>query len=375
MDVTGAVENKLHQNRPRRILSIDGGGIRCMIALEILLSLENQIIEQTGDPSRRLSDQFDLIAGTSAGAMLAGAIAMGSSMTDVRDFVLANSKLMFKPTRWYNRYRSLYDKAELEQHMRDWYGADTTLGSDKLKTLLLMVMRNWSTDSPWLVSNNPHAIFNQPDLDDCNLHLPLWQLVRASAAAPAYYVPETITFGQQNQYEFIFVDGGLTGFVNPAFKAFQYVTNGAYGLNWKATEEQLTIVSVGSGDIRHKKLSKTEKDINVFKSVLGIPNAMIYATTREQDLLCRTFGRCLTGESIDLEVSDMKQTSFPLESRMFRYHRINPVISDSGLKEIGCGHIRPKDVASIDKVDNVGQMAEVGQAMSGVVGEVLGDCL
>ena len=89
--------------RPRRILSIDGGGIRCMIALEILLALEKQIIEQTGDPSRRLSDQFDLIAGTSAGAILAGAIAMGSSVADVRDFVLANSKLMFKPTRWYSR--------------------------------------------------------------------------------------------------------------------------------------------------------------------------------------------------------------------------------------------------------------------------------
>ena len=62
-----------------------------------------------------------------------------------------------------------------------------------LKTLQLMVMRNWSTDSPWLASNNPNARFNQPELDDCNLHLPLWQLTRASAAAPAYYVPETIT--------------------------------------------------------------------------------------------------------------------------------------------------------------------------------------
>jgi len=363
------------RNHPRRILSIDGGGIRCMMALEILHSLENRIIEETGDPSRKLSDQFDLVAGTSAGAILAGAISMGFSMADVREFVLANSKLMFKPNRWYNRHRSLYNKAELEQHMRDWYGADTVLGSDKLKTLLLMVMRNWSTDSPWLVSNNPYAKFNQPELDDCNLNLPLWQLTRASAAAPAYYVPETITFGQQRPYEFIFVDGALTGFINPAFKAFQYVSNGAYGLNWPATEQDLTIVSVGSGDVRHKKLNKTAKDINVFKSILGIPNAMIYATTREQDLLCRTFGRCITGDSIDLEVSDMKGTSFPLENKMFRYHRINPVISDSGLQEIGCGHIKPKDIAAIDKVDNIEQMAEVGQAMCGVVDEVVGDCI
>lgn len=361
--------------RPRRILSIDGGGIRCMIALEILIALEQQIIEQTGDPTRRLCDQFDLITGTSAGAILGAAVAMGSSMSEVRQFVLDNSKLMFKPTRWYNRHRSLYEKSELEQHMRDWYGSDTTLGSDKLKTLLLLVMRNWSTDSPWLVSNNPHAKFNQPELDDCNLGLPLWQLTRASAAAPAFYAPETIRFGQKNQYEFVFVDGALTGFINPAFKAFQYVTNSAYGLNWAASESELTVVSVGSGDVRHKKLNKTAKDINVFKSILSIPNAMIYATTREQDLLCRTFGRCITGEPIDLEVSDMKHTSFPLEPRMFRYHRINPLITDEGLKAIGCSHIRPKDIAAIDKVENVNEMAEVGQAMSGALSDVVADCV
>ena len=175
MQKDGSLSVYLEQpkDRPRRILAIDGGGVRCMVALEILLALENRIIKLTGDPSRRLSDQFDLVAGTSAGAILAGAIALGSSMVDVREFVLANSKLMFKPSRWYNRHRSLHNKAGLEQNMRDWFGADTTLGSDKLKTLLLMIMRNWSTDSPWLVSNNPFAKFNQPELDDCNLHLPL----------------------------------------------------------------------------------------------------------------------------------------------------------------------------------------------------------
>ncbi len=132
-------------------------------------------------------------------------------------------------------------------------------------------------------------------------------------------------------------------------------------------------MSVGSGDVRRKKLDKTAEEINVFKSIIGIPNAMIYTTTREQDLFCRTFGRCVTGESIDLEVSNMKHTSFPLEPRIFRYHRINPVISDEGLKAIGCGHIKPKDIAAIDKVENISQMTEVGQAMSDAVSGVVAD--
>jgi len=114
-------------------------------------------------------------------------------------FKATKLKLMSKPSRRYDCHRSLYNKAGLEQNMRDWLGADTTLDSGKLKTLLLMIMRNWSTDSPWLVSKNPFAKFNQPELDDCNMRLPLWQLTGASAAASDCYTSATITFGQQKQ--------------------------------------------------------------------------------------------------------------------------------------------------------------------------------
>lgn len=55
----------------------------------------------------------------------------------------------------------------------------------------------------------------------------------------------------------------------------------------------------------------------MFKSTLGILNVMICAIAREEDLLCRNFGGCITGESFDLEFSDMKEISFPLEFRMF----------------------------------------------------------
>ena len=58
----------------------------------------------------------------------------------------------------------------------------------------MMVMRNHSTDSPWPVSNNPYAKYNDRSRDDCNLDLPLWQLVRASTAAPTYFPPEVVTF-------------------------------------------------------------------------------------------------------------------------------------------------------------------------------------
>ncbi len=330
----------------------------------MLYELEKQIIDTTGDDSTRLCDHFDLVAGTSGGALLAAAIALGSPMADVREFLLRNVKLMLKRAPLHTIHRSLYDKSLLEQGIKEFYGPETTLGSDKLKTLLLMVLRNRTTDSPWLISNNPFATFNQTELDDCNLHIPLWQLARASAAAPAYYMPQTIHFGIEKKYEFVFVDGALTGFLNPAFKAFQYVTNGAYRLNWKATEEDLTIVSIGSGDMRFKRLGKLASDVSVFSSLMSFPNTMMHASTREQDLLCRTFGRCITGDRIDLEVGDMKTTPFALESKMFRYHRVNPGISEPGLESIGCGHIRPKDIAPINSTKHLDHLSEVGRAMA-----------
>ena len=71
--------------------------------------------------------------------------------------------------------------------LRDVIGEDTTLGSEKLHTFLMMVLRNATTDSPWPLTNNPRAKYNDPTRPGCNLSLPLWQLVRASTAAPTYF--------------------------------------------------------------------------------------------------------------------------------------------------------------------------------------------
>ena len=72
---------------------------------------------------------------------------------------------------------------------------ERTLGADDLCSLLLIVTRNATTDSPWPVSNNPFAKYNDRTRKDCNLQIPLWQLVRASTAAPVYFPPEIVGVG------------------------------------------------------------------------------------------------------------------------------------------------------------------------------------
>ena len=78
--------------------------------------------------------------------------------------------------------------------------------------------------------NNPAAKYNQRDRKDCNLDLPLWQLVRASTAAPVYFPPEVVKLGRK---EFIFVDGGITTYNNPAFQLFLMATLPPYRLCWE----------------------------------------------------------------------------------------------------------------------------------------------
>src|SRR6266513_673573 len=82
-------------------------------------------------------------------------------------------------------FRTKFEDDKLSQMLRDVIGEDTTLGSEKLRTLLMIVLRNATTDSPWSLSNNPAAKYNDWDSrgEASNLKLPLWRLVRASTAA------------------------------------------------------------------------------------------------------------------------------------------------------------------------------------------------
>ena len=155
----------------------------------------------------------------------------------IRNFYLQNGAEMFDRASLLDRYyRHKFQSEKLCTQLQNEFGAETTLGSEKLRTLLMMVMRNASTDSPWPVSNNPAARYNDRARADCNLDLPLWQLIRASTAAPTYFPPEIVKVGMK---EFIFVDGGVTMYNNPAFQAFLMATVEPFNLNWSASEVQV----------------------------------------------------------------------------------------------------------------------------------------
>jgi uncharacterized protein len=226
----------LNPRRPgqRRLLALDGGGIRGLLTLGILEKLEEDLRAAHG-PGFRLCDYFDFIGGTSTGAILAAGLAIGKSVEELIAFYLDAGAQMFEPNALIRRAWSKYSSDPLEAKLKSVFDEDVSLGSDKLKTLLLVVMRNVTTDSPWPVTNNPYAKYNGRARADCNLNLPLWQLVRASTAAPTYFPPEVVRIGPR---EFVFVDGGVTPYNIPAFVMYRNAVLPPFELGWEKGRAQ-----------------------------------------------------------------------------------------------------------------------------------------
>jgi uncharacterized protein len=345
---------------PKKLLALDGGGIRGVITLEVLLRLESMLAMQLGvGDDFVLGDYFDYIGGTSTGAVIATGLAKGLRVEQLLDLYVTRGEEMFDHASLRRRYHYRYGSLRLRELLQGLLGQDTTLGSEQLKTLLLVVVRNATTDSPWPLSNNPNALFNDPSRADNNLAIPLWQLVRASTAAPTYFPPEVVTVGE---HRFVFVDGGLTTYNNPAFQLFLMATHDAYRLRWPATESDLLLVSVGTG-ISPKADDRLQPgNMNLLFNANSVPAALTYAALNEQDLLCRVFGRCRHGAPIDLEVGDLMHGQGLLAKRLFSYVRYNADLSRRGLDDLGLHDLVPEEVQRLDSVQHIGDLRRVGQA-------------
>ncbi|MFM7155638.1 MAG: patatin-like phospholipase family protein, partial [Bacteroidota bacterium] len=85
---------------PKRILALDGGGIRGALTLGYLKRIES-ILRSANGPDYRLCDHFDLIGGTSTGSIIASALALGMSVDQIRDLYMdLGGKIFDKKNNW-----------------------------------------------------------------------------------------------------------------------------------------------------------------------------------------------------------------------------------------------------------------------------------
>ena len=329
------------------MLALDGGGIRGVLTLSILKEIERQV----GKP---LGEYFDYIAGTSTGAIIATGLATGMTVDQLVAFYRTAGPEMFQRTRFLARLNSLYKDGPLQQQLKQVFGERTDLKPGSLKTLLLVVTRNVTTDSPWPISSNPEARYNDLARGDCNLCIPLWKLVRASTAAPIFFPPEVIQIDPNDEKKaFVFVDGGVTPYNNPAFLLYRFATDPAYRLSWPKGERNLLLVSVGTGAAVKQGATAADAESNMLSTGVAIPGALMYGSLVDQDINCRAVGRCTYGDIIDRELLDMVPRQGPDEGgftarisrapvplstdlgRAFLYARYNVDLSAEGLAALG----------------------------------------
>ncbi len=374
MSLWGPLENRYKTEQPRKLLALDGGGIRGVLTLQVLMRMEELLREHSGQGDNfRLCNFFDYIGGTSTGAIIAAGLARGMSAKELSDFYMKAGPAMFDKAFILFRLRHLYEAKPLQEELQKTFGKDTTLFPQHLKCLLLVVARNVSTDSPWPISSNPDAKYNFPDRPDCNLCIPLWQLVRASTAAPIYFAPEVLQWDPNDPSRtFVFEDGGLTPYNNPAFLLARMATTPEYKLSWTADEDNLLVMSVGTGSAPKVDAEVYSSGKSAFTNLANFPAALMYGAQVDQDVNCRLVGRCVYGAEIDRELGDLIPRDadgkiIPLEvnqNRRFLYARYNAELTSKWLSEHGLGDVDPSQVAQLDSVEHINDLVRVGKAVA-----------
>jgi len=374
--MTRLAEQRITAPGPKKILACDGGGILGLMSVEILAKLETDLRAKLGKPNLVLADYFDFVCGTSTGAVIAACISTGMSMATLREFYVSSGEQMFSKASLFKRLQYSYNDEPLAQKLQLELNkalgkkpADppALLGDDNLRTLLMIVMRNHNTDSPWPITNNPRAKYNQRARKDCNLNLPLWQLVRASTAAPTFFPPEVVTFakGTPEEYQFLFVDGGVTTYNNPAFLAFQMATTSPYCIAWPTGTDKMLVVSVGTGSAARARPELKRDSEWLLDHAKNIPSALMNAASAGWDMACRMLGECRFGPRIDREYGDMVIPDPPVGNwtggKHFAYMRYDPDVTQEGLQALGLEDIKEENVQKMDSVEHIADIQRVGQ--------------
>src|SRR5262249_53867756 len=111
----------------------------------------------------RLGNYFDLIGGTSTGAIIAGALALGYDTKEIGEFYLKKAETIFPSRRMRLQYlQAKFDARPLRKEIEQVV-LDRTLDHEDIITGLCMIAKRMDTGSPWIMSNDPLAPYWEPD--------------------------------------------------------------------------------------------------------------------------------------------------------------------------------------------------------------------
>lgn len=208
----------------KKVISIDGGGIRGVIPGQILVALEERLPK-----SRRISDYIDFVAGTSTGGILTALLLHPKRYTAKQcvELYIENGSKIFAPQLFGGLFRPKYSVKGIEDCL------DKYIGQVKMSQLLKPCII-----TSYDISRRQTKFFAQHDKVDFFVK----DVCRATSAAPTYFKPKLLKDLSGNQYAC--VDGGVFA-NNPALCAYSEVRNS----KGAPTAKDMFILSLGTGTV------------------------------------------------------------------------------------------------------------------------------
>jgi hypothetical protein len=287
-----------------KILALDGGGIRGVIAARILKQVEQEIRNQ--GKGNFLHEYFDLIAGTSTGSILTGGIAVGKTSDELIKLYRDRGKDIFPPNRkeLYKNLPSII-KSILDVFSTSKYSHDGIISVLKdsykytrIKDIEKPIILILAYDT--LYRNTTFFTNCHPDLgdrwyDDCCL----WEICTASASAPTFFPPYKLEPRDKEKFgdwEFPHIDGGVSannpclGALSLAMRVSQSSVSPEIKQKYKLNNlrlEDISILSIGTGQTgepyQYKQISKWKG----LDWVQNLTNIFMEPTSEIDSTICR----------------------------------------------------------------------------------------
>ncbi len=344
---------RLKSSTPKRILTLDGGGVRGLISLGFLARIEALLRERSGRPDFRLCEYFDLISGTSTGAIIATCLALGFSVEEVTEGYHRLARRVFGKQRW-RRWTATYDERPLLGELTEAFG-NRTLGDDSLKTGLCLMLKRADTNSLWPLLNHPDGTYYP-----LNRGIRLKDAVRASTAAPTLFLPQILDVGNLEQAAFI--DGAVSMANNPAWHTLLAATLKGYPFHWPTGENQLLLTSIGTGRRIWKETPQRIGGFWLLNWAREVPRMLIDDAGMQVQLMLQAVSRSPTAIQIDSEIGDLSQDLLTPEP-LLHYLRYDVELSQAEFLKLGMS-LSPEDIARLSDlagVQNIPRLAEAGR--------------
>ena len=356
MENQSTLLKKLTAPGPKRILALDGGGIKGIVTLCFLEKIESILRKRYNDPNYRLCQYFDLVGGTSTGSIIASSLALGMEVAEIKSQYYKLGKIIFGKKKGMVTFLSKaqkYDSRPIEKALLENFGEVLLGDQERIKTGLCVVSKRADTYSTWPLINHPHGKWY-----DFNKDIPLWQAVRASVAAPTFFLPAFVKVGPEE--EAAFIDGGVSMANNPALQLFLCATLKGYPFHWPTGQDNLMVLSIGTGKLKNKSSVREIKKANVISWASNIPAFFMSDADKYNQLILQYISDSPTAVQIDSEIGDLRK-DYLGGSYALHYLRYNVSFEENFLKELGYdfSYKKIKNLSQMDKAENIGQLGEI----------------